>query len=445
MSSPKVYLCPSCQSVIRSEKEASEGLTCGECNFTFGGAAQSAPAGEKTVIRKAAPAKSGGVVRDVMKQRSGPAPPADFVSAALPAKKFTEAAAEDAKGPGSRDEESILSDGTRQVKRRKKRRKEEKHKKLYLFLTACIGVIVGLFLLFQIKGDTEKKTAEDPQIVGMEPWKREFYRKHLKSINANFNGYHRSASLPAKQQFIDRSSEMAAKFTRFNQTHTIPSYQGPMRLRTQNILELQEEPLVLAVETLWTDVVGNLLEAVHVWDGKQWHLDWECYAPYSNVPWTLFRSGVGKQEGEFRLLMRQRKGSVTSETMTFLLYFPQQAGADTLEEIRKSKSPEIVIERRSELGEKLTALFEDNAKNQRPLGSILGSNDSDGMIRVGVSLAWERDSEGEKKMVIKDLTGISWYGSRIQEVIAAQAETAEEDPKSDLIEVAPDPSLSVDE
>ncbi|MDB4813657.1 hypothetical protein OAH20_01220, partial [bacterium] len=84
-------------------------------------------------------------------------------------------------------------------------------------------------------------------------------------------------------------------------------------------------------------------------------------------------------------------------------------------------------------------------KNQRPLGSILGSNDPDGMIRVGVSLAWERDSEGEKKMVIKDLTGISWYGSRIQEVIAAQAETAEEDPKSDLIEVAPDPSLSVDE
>ena len=297
--------------------------------------------------------------------------------------------------------------------------------------------------------ESEKTPRQDSDIVKMEPWKREFYRKHLTPITINISGYHKVAGLTKKQQFIDRSSGLAAQFTRFNQTHTVPTYLIPLRRQGQNILELQKEPLVLAVETFWVDTNGEDLEVVHVWDGKEWKLDWECYAPYSNVPWTLFRSGVGKQEGEFRLLVRQRKSLTNSDKMTLLFYFPQQAGKENLEEIRKTESPEVEVDRSSEIGKKLIALFENRKKGERPLGSLLGQNDPKEMIRVTVELAWERRGEGEDeeaKMVLKKLNGVSWFGSRIQEVIAAQENVEEKgESKSGLNEAVPDSNIAGDE
>ena len=152
MSSTKVYLCPSCQSVVRSEKETSDGLKCDECGFSFGAGG----AAKKEAKKISVPTKSGSIVRDVMKQRSGSAPLVEFSSIELPTKKVAKSSDEDEKKLGSRDEESILPDGTRQVKRRKKRRKEESNKKLFLFITGWVSVIVGLVVLFKMHEESEK-------------------------------------------------------------------------------------------------------------------------------------------------------------------------------------------------------------------------------------------------------------------------------------------------
>ena len=141
--------------------------------------------------------------------------------------------------------------------------------------------------------------------------------------------------------------------------------------------------------------------------------------------------------------MRQRRGRVDSDEMILLFYFPQQTGEESLEAIRNTESPEVVIERSGELGRKLSALFRERADKERPLGSILGENDPEGMIRVWVSLAWEEVGEGERVMVLKDLNGVSWYGSRIQEVLAEQ--DAAEEPKSGLNDSDPNSNLSADE
>lgn len=433
MSESKVYLCPSCQSVIRSDRDVSEGLKCDSCGSSFGGSGTAAPKRPRPNS-----AASPSILRDVMKNRKGASLPVSFGS---PEKLGNFKSKElETTEEGSRDEESILSDGSRQVKRRKKRRKEEKHKKLYIFITAWIGVIVTLLFIFQIKSDDGKKNTRAAANTGMPPWMREFDRSHLESISKNYNSFIQAPSLPAKQQSIDRSSQMAAKFSRFSQTHSIPAFKGKMRLRARHILELQEDPLVLAVETLWQDLEGKRSEAVHVWDGKEWRLDWECYAPYSTVPWTLFRSGVGKQEGDFRLLVRRREAGDASKNLALLFYAPSYAGDKSPEAIRATESPEIVVDRKSEVGERLSQILSDVEEKKRPMESILGIDDLSGMARVFVSLAWEEDETGEPQMVLKQINGISWYGKRIQELLSNQ-DSSEADSKSDLNEPVLEPTV----
>jgi ribosomal protein L37AE/L43A len=217
MSASKVYLCPSCQSVIRSDRDVSEGLKCDSCGSSFGGSGSGTAAPKRTRSESSA---SPSILRDVMKNREGIVLPVSFGSTEKLGNFKSEKLA--AAAEGSRDEESILSDGSRQVKRRKKRRKEEKHKKLYIFITAWVGVIVALLFIFQIKSDDGKTNTANTANTGMPPWKREFYRSHLESISKNYNSFIQALSLPAKQQAIDRSSQMAAKFSRFNQTHSSP-------------------------------------------------------------------------------------------------------------------------------------------------------------------------------------------------------------------------------
>lgn len=381
-----------------------------------------------------------------MKQRSEPAPAAEFNSTAAVNPLASKAAAGDDEKKGNRDEESILPDGTRQVKRRKKRRKKEDNKKLYLFIGAWFFVIIGLVLLFNFQGGNQEEADVEAGIgSGMKPWEREFLREHLNRINRNFNGFHAADTHSKKQQYIDRSSELAADYNRFNQTHSVPTYVAPMRLVTQNILEIQKEPLVLAMETIWTDQKSRQAEAVHVWDGDGWKLDWESYAPYSSVPWTLFRSGVGKKKGEFRLLVRRRKGGADSNEMTLLFYSPQPPGEGALEAIRMTESPEVVIERRGEMGKKLRFLLDEREAGKMPIESILGQGDPEGMVRVWVKLAWEEsEGESEPQMVLEELKGVSWYGSRIQGILAVD-EVVEEEAKSALNDSDSNSSLETDE
>ena len=36
------------------------------------------------------------------------------------------------------------------------------------------------------------------------------------------------------------------------------------------------------------------------------------------------------------------------------------------------------------------------------------------MIRVSAILAWEEDEDGDEILVLKDLPGVSWYGTRFR-------------------------------
>ncbi|MGJ8696554.1 MAG: hypothetical protein ACSHYF_09565 [Verrucomicrobiaceae bacterium] len=254
-----------------------------------------------------------------------------------------------------------------------------------------------------------------------------------------------------KQQFIDRSASMAAKFSIFHTSHPMPEPVGDLRMLNQNILELRKEPLVLAIETQWADSEGKRLEAVHVWDRKGWKLDWEHFARYSTTPWALFRSGLGRKEGEFRLYVRKRRTLSEATHFSLLFYAPAKFG-DDVKTVLESESPEVQVKINSDLGREIRAVLADHEEGRRPLDSILGDDDPSILTRIAVKLAWETNAEGDEELILKDVVGISWYGERIREIVEARVkeETENKGPeipeaKDDLNRPVEDSSLDTDE
>lgn len=441
MSPKKVYLCPSCQAVFKSDQETPVGLTCGECGFEFGGQGRA----EKTDISKAlvagvSKAKSSTsssiagstVVRDVMKGRgSSEVREASSVDEMV----FAEGAPIEHEELPPGEDQVVLKDGTRIRRRRKRKKEKEKHRKLYFFLTLWLGIAAAILVIVQLN----KETNIDPDFTNgnneEEAKQRRdqiFFREHTRALKGNFLRFILSAKEESRLQEIDMSPRLAASFSKFHQSNSIPQPESGLGLTKRKIIELQKEPFSPAVELEWNDEKGNVFESVHLWDGKKWKLDWEHYVRYSTAPWTLFRANIGKEvgefrEGEFRLLVRKRKTLKEADYLSILFYEEPQVGVENYERaLRASVSPEINLRMRSDLGKEMLKVFQDFEDEKRPYDSILGDDDPASMARVSVILAWEEDDYGNEVMELKGITGVSWYGTRIRKAYRIQQKALEE-------------------
>ncbi|MDA7875792.1 hypothetical protein N9A82_02420, partial [Akkermansiaceae bacterium] len=141
-----VFICPSCQAVVKSDKPLHEGVTCGECLHEFGKTSGSSKS--KTQIPGGNWERgNGGVIRNLTAKKSAPILPVGVIDSPKIAVKTLDQARDESAGASS-DDETILSDGSRKVRRRKKREKEEKNKGLILFLGAWLCVVIVVLLIF---------------------------------------------------------------------------------------------------------------------------------------------------------------------------------------------------------------------------------------------------------------------------------------------------------
>ncbi|MBK73821.1 MAG: hypothetical protein CMO76_10325, partial [Verrucomicrobiales bacterium] len=123
-----IFICPACQAVVKSDRPLHEGIICGECQHEFG--KNSASAKTKTQIPGGNLGKgSSGVTRDLTAKKSASVLPVGVIDTPKMAVKTLEQARNEFLG-GSSDDEMILADGSRRVRRRKKREKAEKNKGL---------------------------------------------------------------------------------------------------------------------------------------------------------------------------------------------------------------------------------------------------------------------------------------------------------------------------
>ena len=420
---PGVFICPSCEAVVRSEKSLKEGIVCGKCQHEFGASVKSATASAKPVqVPKGA---IGNRKSSVMRNLTGKkAPPVLAVrtveSAAVKAKSIQEVAEEAIGTEG--DLEIMMPDGSRRVRRRKKRAKKERNKGLILFLAAWLSVI-GIIVALLKMGENEERISEEEQgsDLTVDATKREVLRRYLEPVKAEFLNFISHPTNEGREQYIADSANLSLEFARHGQIHPFPKpvfFPKPMPKMAvigANVLAFSEGDY--AIETIWQDREGNRFAAVHIWDQDAWRIDWENFAPYSTEPWARFRSELGSDKGVFRLLVRKRRTADEAEKFYLSFYRPPEF-LEKNNEYLDTVSPEVEVKTDSDLGREFLKLWENHRSGEAPyygnyLSKILDPG-RDNYLRITVELAWEKNERDESIMVLKDVIGVSWFGEAIQ-------------------------------
>ena len=443
-----IFICPSCQAMVKGAMDGEEDLVCHECGYRF----EREPGDVKKVtavpVGRSA-GRSSSVIRNLTAKKAAPVRPVPKVSAPpVAAKPIEQAKAEG--GLGSDDEEIIMPDGTRRVRRRKRRKKDEKNRGLVLFLLGWFCVIVIILVMFKF-GRNEKVPEEEVDQTRLEAADRAardlaVMRRLLPEISEKFKGERGSAkdprgflfqpTLDARKQYIDQLDDLSLAFSRHYENTVFPvpkSTQTEVRRIDENVLSFLDDDI--AIETIWEDSTGQRWGAVHVFDkAESWKLDWEAFAPYSTESWAKFRGNLGAKEGVFRLLVRKRL-SVNEEDSFYVSFYRAPYVFETDNEYKNTQSPEVELETDSDLGRQFLKLWDDYQEGRAPYGSILAKNlDPRGHMRITVRLAWEDDGESGEKMVLKEILGVGWFGKRIQEFHAEELRRATEKATEKLTE-----------
>lgn len=208
----------------------------------------------------------------------------------------------------------------------------------------------------------------------------------------------------ARNQFVLAPVSTAARMAHFHSLNSVPEIDpASVQLINSGLLSLPDGK---AFEAHWEIAGGKILETVFRKENDEWRLDWEHFARYSDHPWTLFLAGTGPDEGEFRLLARERLAEERKEekTISLALYaprfgIPREAGF---------QSPEFLVARDSKDGRLLDAAFKLMRGGGRVFGSKLPSIDPDDMIRVRVNVR-RIGSEDERKYEITAVKACHWF------------------------------------
>ncbi len=163
-------------------------------------------------------------------------------------------------------------------------------------------------------------------------------------------------------------------------------------------------PAGRAIEMVAKQDDGKQVEAVFFEEAGEWKVDWHAFTRAGSGPWPLFLSGKGKEEGEFRLLARERIGASgrDPEFIGLVLYAPRPGHPGEA----VSPSPEIRVPRASEMGRAIEEAFASRAKDLGPFGSAVVKYDPDEMIRLHVRVT--REGEEERVFQITELVATHW-------------------------------------
>ena len=410
-----VFICPQCQAVVHSDKSLNEGVVCGECNHEFGKLQAGGKSGVQVPMGKKE-SSSGSVVRDLTAKKSRVVSTTGFQAVAKVAAKPIEQARVETAGIDPEDE-MIMPDGSRRVRRRKKRPAKGQNKALILFLFAWLLAIVFVFFLFSRGGE---EVDDKPDVVdadGMSAIDREILQKSVPQVSKLFKEFLGASTHAERLQFIDRSSHLSSIFSQHYIQTGFPKAKSKIQQVGANVLRPAEGQW--AVETIWVDEDNNRWGALHIFDKAEgWKLDWENFAPLSSEPWAKFRARLGSNEGVFRLLVRKR--DISSEAKNMSLSFYRSAGVfEKDDEYANTESPAVDILTDSDLGREFRRLWDDHVAGNAPMGSILGKAldpKPKDLMRITVRLGWGEDQLGEPTIVLKEILGPGWFGERIREI-----------------------------
>ena len=244
-----------------------------------------------------------------------------------------------------------------------------------------------------------------------------------------FENFLAAGTPEARNQFVLAPAATAARMARFYSLNPMPTIDpAKLQVTASGLLHLPDGEKAFAAH--WTAEDGRIFDVAFRRENDEWRLDWEHFVRYSDYPWSLFLAGSGPEEGEFRLLARERLAEErkTADTISLVLYTPRfgnpgEAGL---------QSPEFLVTRDSADGRLLDAAFAQARRGGRIFGSSLPPLDPDQMIRLRVKV---RRSEGEleRKYEITRVLACHWYeldAPGVQPADIAPAESEAPQPSS---------------
>jgi len=213
--------------------------------------------------------------------------------------------------------------------------------------------------------------------------------------------YLSAANIGGQSPHVLRADKILAEMARSLQYNPIFAAEGTMNTFFYQVIHT---PAGRAIEMEAKQDDGKQFEAVFFEEGTEWKIDWHAITRAGSGSWPLFVSGKGKEEGEFRLLARERIGASgrDPEFIGLVLYStrPGHPGEAV------SPSPEIRVPRASEMGRAIEDAFAARAKNLGPFGSGVVKFDPDDMIRLHVRVT--REGEDERVFRISELIATHW-------------------------------------
>ena len=161
------------------------------------------------------------------------------------------------------------------------------------------------------------------------------------------------------------------------------------------------------IESIWKDDRGRMLEVVFAKEEDRWVVDWESYAKSSTLPWSVFQSADGEDEGIFRMLVRERLADQTYSNlqMSVVFYEPSMLRGGPL----GVQTTDFWVDRKSREGRFLTAALEARKNNQPLMGSIFPQTDPPNTARVRVKI--RRSIKNDQKVFsLVEVVACHWLG-----------------------------------
>ncbi len=218
-----------------------------------------------------------------------------------------------------------------------------------------------------------------------------------------FEGFLAAGTPEQRNQFVLSPVETVSRMARFYSMNPMPSISADtLNMGGSGLLRLPDGN---AYEARWESQDGRIYDTVFRRENDEWRLDWDHFARYSDYPWALFIAGSGPDEGEFRLLARERLAEEREAEPAISLVFyaprfgsPREAGF---------QSPEFLIPRDSPAGRLLGAAFKLSRDGGRVFEGKLDDINPDGMIRVRVKVRrFEEDMQ--RKFEIIEVLACHW-------------------------------------
>jgi hypothetical protein len=220
-----------------------------------------------------------------------------------------------------------------------------------------------------------------------------------------FAGFITAAAPEQRSQFVRSPAATASRMARFYSTNPIPVIEAAtLKLSASGILPLPGGEK--AYQARWQTPNGNIYDAVFRQENDEWRLDWEHFARYSDYPWALFIAGLGPDEGEFRLLARERLAEERKNepTISIVLHAPRPGSPRD----PGQQSPEFLVPRSERGGQLLDAAF----KLARDGGSVFDGKvvdiNPEDMIRVRVMVRRYKE-DNERKFEITEVLACHWF------------------------------------